>query len=278
MVDQRGTGRSAPVGTLPGMSPKQQADHLTNFRADSIVRDLEHVRTSVYGGRRWATFAQSYGGWITLCYLSQAPEGLAACYVAGGIPGTPASAAEVYRRTFTDLYSEGCEVRRVSTGRALAHALIEVDRPRVTYAVPTGRRPDYSEVVSSMAPEHAIPMLLVGVLGLSYKPKTDDMREAPSIEIIRALVSKGARVRAYDPVAMEQAKKVLPDLEYAVDEYEAAEGADVLVFMTEWNEFRALDMQKIKGLMRTPRIADLRNIYEPQRMRELGFDYVGVGR
>lgn len=118
----------------------------------------------------------------------------------------------------------------------------------------------------------------VCVLGLSFKPKTDDMREAPSLEIIRSLAEKGARVRAYDPVAMELAKKALPDIEYASDEYEAAEGADVLVFMTEWNEFRALDMQKIKGLMRTPRIADLRNIYEPQRMREFGFAYVGVGR
>ena len=119
----------------------------------------------------------------------------------------------------------------------------------------------------------------VAVLGLSFKPKTDDMREAPSIEIIRALVERGARVRAYDPVAMEQAKKVLTtEIEYASDEYEAASGADALVFMTEWNEFRALDMQKIKGLMRTPRIADLRNIYEPQRLREFGFDYVGVGR
>jgi UDPglucose 6-dehydrogenase len=118
----------------------------------------------------------------------------------------------------------------------------------------------------------------VAVLGLSFKPETDDMREAPSVDIIRALLERGARVRAYDPVAAEQARKVLPDVEYATDEYEAADGADVLVFMTEWNQFRALDMQKIKGLMRAPRIADLRNIYEPQRMRELGFDYVGVGR
>jgi UDPglucose 6-dehydrogenase len=118
----------------------------------------------------------------------------------------------------------------------------------------------------------------VAVLGLSFKPETDDMREAPSVDIIRALLERGARVRAYDPVAVEQAKKVLSDVEYASDEYEAANGADVLVFMTEWNQFRALDMQKIKGLMRAPRIADLRNIYEPQRMREFGFDYVGVGR
>jgi len=84
-----------------------------------------------------------------------------------------AYADRVYRRTFSDLYAAGCEVRRVSTGRALAHALIEVDRPRLSYAAPTGRRPDYSEVVSSMAPEHAIPMLLVGVLGLSYEQVAD---------------------------------------------------------------------------------------------------------
>jgi UDPglucose 6-dehydrogenase len=118
----------------------------------------------------------------------------------------------------------------------------------------------------------------VAVLGLSFKPETDDMREAPSVDIIRALAGKGARVRAYDPVAAEQAKKVLPEVEYAADEYEAAAGADMLVFMTEWNQFRALDMQKIRGLMREPRVADLRNIYEPQRMRDLGFEYVGVGR
>jgi UDPglucose 6-dehydrogenase len=118
----------------------------------------------------------------------------------------------------------------------------------------------------------------IAVLGLSFKPETDDMREAPSVDIIRALVEKGARVRAYDPVAAEQAKKVLPEIEYAEDEYAAAGGADALVFMTEWNQFRALDMNRVKELMRTPKIADLRNIYEPERMRGLGFDYVGVGR
>ena len=118
----------------------------------------------------------------------------------------------------------------------------------------------------------------VAVLGLSFKPETDDMREAPSVEIIRALVEKGAKVRAYDPVAAEQARKVLPKIEYAEDEYAAAEGADCLVFMTEWNQFRALDMKRVRALMREPRVADLRNIYDPARMRELGFEYVGVGR
>src|SRR6266404_5680612 len=118
----------------------------------------------------------------------------------------------------------------------------------------------------------------VAVLGLAFKPETDDMRDAPSVEIIRGLIARGAKVSAYDPVAQKEAEKLLPEIEYADDEYAAAEGADVLVFMTEWNQFRALDMDRIRGLMRVPRIADLRNIYEPADMREMGFQYAGVGR
>ncbi len=118
----------------------------------------------------------------------------------------------------------------------------------------------------------------IAVLGLAFKPETDDMRDAPSVEIIRGLVERGAKVSAYDPVAQKEAKKLLPEIEYADDEYAAAEGADVLVFMTEWNQFRALDMDRIRRLMRVPRIADLRNIYEPADMREMGFQYAGVGR
>ncbi len=118
----------------------------------------------------------------------------------------------------------------------------------------------------------------VAVFGLSFKPETDDMRDAPSVDIIRGLVDAGAKVVAYDPVAQTEAEKHLPKIEYAEDEYAAAAGADVLVFITEWNQFRALDMERIHQLMRTPNIADLRNIYEPADMRELGFKYVGVGR
>lgn len=118
----------------------------------------------------------------------------------------------------------------------------------------------------------------IAVLGLAFKPETDDMREAPSIDIIRNLTEHGARVVAYDPVAKAEAIKVLPDIAYADDEYAAVTGADALVFVTEWNQFRALDMTRIRDLMKSPRIADLRNIYEPEDMRELGFQYVGVGR
>ena len=118
----------------------------------------------------------------------------------------------------------------------------------------------------------------IGVLGLSFKPETDDMRESPAIDIIKDMQAKGAKVRAYDPVAMEEAEKYLPGLEFASDEYDAIEGADILIFLTEWNQFRALDMNRVKELLATPKIADLRNIYDPETMREMGFEYTGVGR
>lgn len=118
----------------------------------------------------------------------------------------------------------------------------------------------------------------IAVLGLAFKPETDDMREAPAIGIIKSLLDDGAMVRAYDPVAKSEAMKVLPDIVYADDEYAAVHGADALVFVTEWNQFRALDMMRIRDLMKSPKIADLRNIYDPDDMREMGFEYVGVGR
>ena len=118
----------------------------------------------------------------------------------------------------------------------------------------------------------------IAVLGLAFKPETDDMREAPAVGIIRSLLADGASVRAYDPVAKHEAMKLLPEVEYADDEYTAVKGADALVFVTEWNQFRALDLLRIRDLMTTPKVADLRNIYEPEDMREMGFEYVGVGR
>ncbi|MBK9154089.1 MAG: UDP-glucose/GDP-mannose dehydrogenase family protein [Chloracidobacterium sp.] len=118
----------------------------------------------------------------------------------------------------------------------------------------------------------------IGILGLSFKPETDDMRESPAIDIIRVLLEKGAAVKAFDPVAMDEAKKFIDGIEYAVDEYAAIDGADALVIITEWNQFRALDMERVKSLLKAPKIADLRNIYEPVDMWELGFEYIGVGR
>ncbi len=118
----------------------------------------------------------------------------------------------------------------------------------------------------------------IGVLGLTFKPNTDDMREAPSIPLIIALRDQGAVVRAYDPVGMEQAKLELPEIEYAADPYSCASGVDALVIVTEWEQFRALDLDRIKSEMRQPVIVDLRNVYRPEEMAELGFVYESVGR
>lgn len=118
----------------------------------------------------------------------------------------------------------------------------------------------------------------IAVLGLSFKPETDDMRESPATDIIREMQKRGAKIKAFDPVAMDEAKHSLPDIEYATDEYDAIKDADALVIVTEWNQFRALDMEKVKSLLKSPKIADLRNIYEPQDMKDMGFEYVGVGR
>jgi UDPglucose 6-dehydrogenase len=118
----------------------------------------------------------------------------------------------------------------------------------------------------------------VAVLGLTFKPDTDDMREAPSIPLVTGLLDMGAKVRAHDPVGMEQAKKELPDIEYCDDPYECVKGADAMVIVTEWVQFRALDLDRIKREMAQPVIVDLRNIYRPEDMAAHGFTYDSVGR
>ena len=124
----------------------------------------------------------------------------------------------------------------------------------------------------------ALPGRTIGLLGLAFKPNTDDMREAPSIDIAKVLLAAGASVRAYDPAAVERARLLVPDLEYLKDAYEVADGADALVLITEWNEFRQLDLRRVKKLMRRPVMIDGRNIYDPELLKEMGFTYRGVGR
>jgi UDPglucose 6-dehydrogenase len=119
---------------------------------------------------------------------------------------------------------------------------------------------------------------VVGLLGLSFKPNTDDMREAPSLEVARLLTEAGARLRAYDPVAMPRAAELMPEVEMAETPYALAEGADALVVCTEWNEFKQLDLERIHGAMRQPVVVDGRNLYEPADMLRLGFRYRGIGR
>jgi UDPglucose 6-dehydrogenase len=120
---------------------------------------------------------------------------------------------------------------------------------------------------------------VVAVLGLSFKPETDDMRDSASIPLISAMIDEGARVRAFDPEAMDNARQMLPDgVEYCSDSYDAATGADVLIIATEWNQFRSLHMDRIRDLLNAPVVVDLRNVYDPKRMREQGFSYFSVGR
>ncbi len=118
----------------------------------------------------------------------------------------------------------------------------------------------------------------IAVLGLSFKPNTDDMRDSPAIVIIEELKKLGARVRAYDPVAMEEASKVITGIEYCEGPYDCSEGADALVILTEWNQFRILDIQKLRHLLKDPIMFDLRNVYEPAKMRSEGFRYICIGR
>lgn len=118
----------------------------------------------------------------------------------------------------------------------------------------------------------------IGVLGLTFKPNTDDMREAPSLDIIPALQAAGAKVRAFDPAGIEEAEPLLPGVEFTTGPYLCVEGVDALVIVTEWNEFRALDLDRIKEQMRGTVMVDLRNIYEPEDMAARGFHYVSVGR
>jgi UDPglucose 6-dehydrogenase len=118
----------------------------------------------------------------------------------------------------------------------------------------------------------------IGILGLAFKPNTDDMRFAPSIEIIEWLREKGAKISAYDPQSMEKAKKIITGINYASDMYEAVRDADLLIVLTEWNEFKELDLDKIKSFMKVANIVDGRNVYDPEKMKELGFNYLGVGR
>lgn len=119
---------------------------------------------------------------------------------------------------------------------------------------------------------------VIGVLGLSFKPDTDDMRDAKSVEIIDMFLKEGAVIKAYDPVAMENARKIIPNIKYCANAYEVSEDADALVIVTEWREFKLLNMERIKNIMRRPVIFDGRNIYDAERTRKMGFEYYSIGR
>jgi UDPglucose 6-dehydrogenase len=118
----------------------------------------------------------------------------------------------------------------------------------------------------------------LAMLGLSFKPNTNDLREAPALAVAQELLSEGATIRAYDPAALEEACHLLPALKACRDTYDAAQGADALILMTEWNQFRTLDFGRLKTLMRQPLLLDLRNVYDPERVAKAGFTHISVGR
>jgi UDPglucose 6-dehydrogenase len=150
----------------------------------------------------------------------------------------------------------------------LLRSVVEINRERASHLV--------GMMVKAMGP---MDDTTVAVLGLAFKPNTDDMREAKSLEVIRLLHGAGARVRAYDPVSMDNARLLVPPgVTFSHSAYEAAEGADAVTLLTEWNEFKFLNLERLRGLLRRPVIFDGRNLYEPERMRRLGFEYHSMGR
>lgn len=164
--------------------------------------------------------------------------------------------------------------------KALAHmAVINGTQPQLLQAVMDINRIMRRRVIVKL--RKALGRLdekVIGVLGLSFKPNTDDVRDAPALEIIHLMQNEGAIIRAYDPQAMETAEKLLKRVTLCKNPYEVAEGADALVLATDWNEFKQVDFERIRGLMRQPIVMDGRNAWDPDRLRKLGFNYMGVGR
>ena len=150
----------------------------------------------------------------------------------------------------------------------LLRSIVEINRERAAHLVET--------IAKALGP---LDDKTVAVLGLAFKPNTDDMREAKSVEVVQLLHAAGARIRAYDPAAMGNAKRLLPAaVTFSDSPYEAAEGAHAVVLVTEWNEFKYLNLERLRGLLKRPVIVDGRNLWEPERMRRLGFEYYSVGR
>jgi UDPglucose 6-dehydrogenase len=151
---------------------------------------------------------------------------------------------------------------------SLLRSVVEINRERAAHFVEMVRK--------ALAP---LDDRIIGVLGVAFKPNTDDMREAKSIEVVEGLVTAGVTVRVYDPVAMDNARKILPStVVYCDSPYAAAEGADGVALITEWNEFKFMNLERLRGVMRRPVVFDGRNLWDPERMRRLGFEYYSIGR
>ncbi len=165
---------------------------------------------------------------------------------------------------------------------ALVHTAKDAGSPvrliETTVAVNEARKRAMAGRVARALEGGGLQGVTVGVLGLTFKPNTDDMRDSPALDIVPALQAAGARVQAYDPEGMTEAAHLLPDVAFKAGAYEAVEGADALLLLTEWDQFRALDLDRVCKLMRRPVVVDLRNVYRPDEMARRGFRYRGVGR
>jgi len=174
-------------------------------------------------------------------------------------------------------YGGSCFPKDVAALAALAERFDY--HPELLHAVMDINRDQRMLVIDKLRESlEELPGSVVGLLGLAFKPNTDDLREAPSLDIAKVLLAAGAEVRGYDPAAMDGCRAILPDVAYMKDAYEVATGADAVVLVTEWNEFRQLDLDRLRQVMRTPVLIDGRNIYDPAAMRALGFTYRGIGR
>ncbi|MGD1993788.1 MAG: UDP-glucose/GDP-mannose dehydrogenase family protein [Anaerolineae bacterium] len=164
--------------------------------------------------------------------------------------------------------------------KALAHmAVLHGTHPQLLHAVMDINRNQRRRVVMRLRKQlDGLSDRVIGVLGLSFKPNTDDIRDAPALEVIHLLQNEGALIRAYDPAAMENASQVLKNVTLCEGPYEVAEGADALVLATEWNEFKQINFHRIREVMRQPVILDGRNLWDPEQMTAMGFDYSGIGR
>ncbi len=150
---------------------------------------------------------------------------------------------------------------------------------RIIEAVLTVNEETQSRMLEKIAKElGSVQGKTLAVLGLAFKPNTDDIRESPALPIVRGLIDQGALVRTFDPAAMDACRPILPEATFCENAYETAAGADAVIILTEWNPFRKLELDRLRRLVKTPLIIDLRNLYEPEKMAEAGFDYISIGR
>ena len=265
-----------PARTVLGSLEREAADRVAQLhlplRAPIVITDLRTAEMIKYASNAFLATKISF-----INEIANICEALGADVkeVATGMGYDPRIG-----RYFLDAglgYGGSCFPKDV---KALAHMAADKGRhPQLLQAVMDINADSRRQIVAKLSEMlGSLNGKTVGLLGLTFKPNTDDLREAPALEIASWLLAEGAAVKAYDPVGMPHARQLMPEIQMAQDPYGAAEQADALVICTEWNEFKNLDLSRVRQSMRQPIVVDGRNIYEPTLMRQLGFHYRGVGR